>query len=350
MEEVMNKIVLFIFALILVACSPQVTVTSQATVTLAPSTQTPIPTPTLHPQFIEAQNLISDLSEALTLLPNGQIEENGVVIPNLQVNQNGEITILVEGESLVVDSADITFEDGLSINGYELNENGEWVEAGEAVKLDNGVVLTLEDKNGDGISEVTEVHVDNDELSEEQKELLVNQLKPEYVGFTPDEAKLYYGAESQTYWVGSVDDPSNVIARQDAETGRLVWDYDKMLDENGEISFMSTAKTVEMRGGNPVDMKVAEIISDTLMRELTSKFLLDSGLVGSGEHFSLLPVYVYNETKSNAIVGFVFTNDKKEVLDSGFANFRGTFLFLDKDGDVKGIDLEHFDCEMRFLK
>jgi len=133
----MKKIFFLLFLVfILSACSPQVTVTSapteccaKVTVTLAPPTQTPIPTPTLHPAFVQLQNLIADSGETVTLLPNGQIEENGVAIPNLQVDQNGQITILVEGESVIVNSADITFEDGFQINGYELDENGAWVEA-----------------------------------------------------------------------------------------------------------------------------------------------------------------------------------------------------------------------------
>jgi hypothetical protein len=128
----MKKINFLFVLLILSACTPQVT--EIPTVTSPPPTQTPLPTPTLHPEFVELQNLIADSSENLNLLPDGQIEENGVVIPNLQVDQNGEISILVEGQNIVIDSAHIIFEDGFHINGYELNENGEWVEAEEPIK------------------------------------------------------------------------------------------------------------------------------------------------------------------------------------------------------------------------
>jgi hypothetical protein len=145
MKEVMNKTVLLILTLIVVACTPQVTITSEVTVTLAPPTQTPIPTPTLHPQFIELQNRIADSGENLTLLPNGQIEENGIAIPNLQVDQNGEISILVEGENIIVDLTDVTFENGLIIEGYTLNENGEWV---EAVLTPEQMVMEIFEQNG----------------------------------------------------------------------------------------------------------------------------------------------------------------------------------------------------------
>lgn len=121
----MNKILFLILSLIFVACSPQVTVT------LAPSTSTPIPTPTLHPDFIALQNLISDSSQRLTLMPDGSIEDNGTVIPNLHVDQNGIINIIFNNEHVAIDSSQITFDDenGLTIEGYTLDENGEWVEA-----------------------------------------------------------------------------------------------------------------------------------------------------------------------------------------------------------------------------
>lgn len=122
----MKKIITLTLSLILIACTPQAT--EPPTATLPPPTQTSIPTPTLHPEFVELQNLIADSGENLTLLPNGQIEENGVVIPNLQVDLDGEITILVDGESIIVNSTDITYEDGFQIKGFELKD-GKWVEA-----------------------------------------------------------------------------------------------------------------------------------------------------------------------------------------------------------------------------
>lgn len=149
----MRRLVSFalLLAMILTGCAsptsePTVTVALTSTKTPPPPTQTPIPTPTLHPEFAALQKLIADADGDIALLPNGHIEENGVVIPSLQVNQSGEITILVAGESIVVDSADITFEEGFQIKGYEL-EDGEWV---EVVNSEN----TLTYKNYEG-QEVT---------------------------------------------------------------------------------------------------------------------------------------------------------------------------------------------------
>ncbi len=130
----MKKIFLLFLALILIACSPQVTVTS--TVTSPPPTETPIPTPTLHPDFVAVQNQLAELSEHLTLLPDGTIEEltadgGRQTIPNLHVDEKGLITILVKGEKIKLTIADLSFDDqeGLVIDGYELDDNGEWVEA-----------------------------------------------------------------------------------------------------------------------------------------------------------------------------------------------------------------------------
>ncbi len=127
----MKKIFLLFLALILIACSPQVTATS--TVTSPPPTETPIPTPTLHPDFVAVQNQLAELSEHLTLLPDGTIEElttdgGRQTIPNLYVDEKGLITILVKGEKIKLTIADLSFDDqeGLVIDGYELDDNGEW--------------------------------------------------------------------------------------------------------------------------------------------------------------------------------------------------------------------------------
>ncbi len=129
----MPKISLIIFAIILISCSPQVTVTPTATI--PPPTSTPIPTPTLHPDFVAVQNQLAELNENLTLLPDGTIEEQTAdggrqTIPNLHVDQNGVINIIFNNEHVVIDKSQISFDDeGLKIEGYELDDNGEWVEA-----------------------------------------------------------------------------------------------------------------------------------------------------------------------------------------------------------------------------
>ncbi|MDP2777382.1 MAG: hypothetical protein Q8O48_07045, partial [Anaerolineales bacterium] len=57
--NIIKKILLPILSLFLMACaSPQVTVTFNVTVTSPPPTATVIPTPTLHPRFIEIQDQV----------------------------------------------------------------------------------------------------------------------------------------------------------------------------------------------------------------------------------------------------------------------------------------------------
>ncbi|GAB1470113.1 hypothetical protein MASR2M66_09900 [Chloroflexota bacterium] len=144
----MKKNLFPILALILIACTPQVTVTSEVTVSLSPPpTDTPIPTPTSHPKFIELQNFIDDSSEKFILLPDGTIEEltaDGTkqIIPNLQIDQNGVINIIFNNEHIVIEQSQIAFDDenGLTIEGYELDENDEWVEANNAEDMASTVL------------------------------------------------------------------------------------------------------------------------------------------------------------------------------------------------------------------
>lgn len=125
---------LILFTSILAGCStPQVTV---ATVTLQP-TETPIPTPTLHPQFAEIQEQIADSGGRFTLQVDGTIQDGTQIIPGITVAPDGTITLAVDDEIVILDPDDMTFDEehGISVKGYELDENGKWVEAeSEAVQ------------------------------------------------------------------------------------------------------------------------------------------------------------------------------------------------------------------------
>jgi hypothetical protein len=132
----MKKLVLFTF-IFLAACSgqvPQVTVTSEVTVTLPP-TKIPIPTPTFYPQFIALQEQIAASGKRFILLPDGTIEEQTTdgerqTVPGIFVEANGVMTIDVNGEKVVVDPSTVHFDaDGLQVDGYELGDDGEWANA-----------------------------------------------------------------------------------------------------------------------------------------------------------------------------------------------------------------------------
>lgn len=127
----MKKIFLFAF-IFLAACSgqiPQVTVTSEVTVTSLPPTETPIPTPTLHPQFIALQDQIAASGERFTLNTDGTVQDGATAIPGLNVAPDGKISITVNGEQVEIDPAIMSFDDenGLSIEGFEdADGDGEW--------------------------------------------------------------------------------------------------------------------------------------------------------------------------------------------------------------------------------
>lgn len=129
----MKKSILFFIVLtsILAGCSnPQVTVTPEATVTLQP-TETPFPTPTLHPQFVEIQEQVSASGRRFTLQADGTIQDGTEPIPSITVAPDGTITLAIDDEIVILDPDDMTFdeENGISVKGYELDENGKWVAA-----------------------------------------------------------------------------------------------------------------------------------------------------------------------------------------------------------------------------
>lgn len=136
----MKKITFLFLALIFSAClspsggaSPQVTVTSEVTVTSTlPPDEMPIPTPTFHPQFKALQEKIENPSERFTLQPDGTIQDGAETVPGINVSSDGMMSLEVNGETVVLDPADVNFDDenGISIKGYEWDENeGSWVEA-----------------------------------------------------------------------------------------------------------------------------------------------------------------------------------------------------------------------------
>lgn len=129
----MKKIIFFLLAaLILSACQPSsesMTPQPQVTITL---TETPIPAPTLHPQFVELQQTIAAAGERYTLdASTGYIYDGADVVPGLRIAPDGTMTLEVGGEVVKLDPSKVSFDDkgGVIIDGYELNEEEQWVEA-----------------------------------------------------------------------------------------------------------------------------------------------------------------------------------------------------------------------------
>lgn len=86
----------------------------------------------VSPEFIALQDRIAAAGESFTLLPNGTIEQmtegGAVIVPGIAVDKNGVMTLSVGGEFVTLDPAKVAFDDtnGVTIDGYTFNENGEW--------------------------------------------------------------------------------------------------------------------------------------------------------------------------------------------------------------------------------
>ncbi|MBN8654124.1 MAG: hypothetical protein J0M11_00195 [Anaerolineae bacterium] len=127
-----KNVFIILVASLLSAClstPSQLTVTPEATSTLPP---TPIPTPTLHPDFIALQESIIASGTRFSLQADGHIYDGETPIPGLTVASNGTITLVVNGETTTLAPADVDFDDenGITIDGYSQDpENGSWGEA-----------------------------------------------------------------------------------------------------------------------------------------------------------------------------------------------------------------------------
>ena len=119
--------------LLLSACTPHVTVTSEVTVTSTPlPSETPIPTPTLHPDFVALQEQIAATGKRFTLNGvNGLIYDGETPISGLNIAPDGTVTLTVDGEEMVLEKGTYTFDDenGFTVDGYELNADNKWTEA-----------------------------------------------------------------------------------------------------------------------------------------------------------------------------------------------------------------------------
>ncbi|MBK6648173.1 MAG: hypothetical protein IPG44_20920 [Anaerolineales bacterium] len=133
------NLITFIAAYLVVACAPQVTSTSEVTVTL-----TPISTPTLHPEFAALQQTIADSGSRFTLGADGLLYDGETPIPGMTVAPDGTMTLTVNGETVTLDPADVDFDDekGITIDGYEWDEEaGAWVEAESAAMQQTNALL-----------------------------------------------------------------------------------------------------------------------------------------------------------------------------------------------------------------
>ncbi|MBE0681722.1 MAG: hypothetical protein IH589_07380 [Anaerolineales bacterium] len=318
----MKKIFLLLFCFasstMLAACSSQVTVTSEVTVTLPP-TATVIPTPTLHPQFIALQESIAASGERFTLMTDGTVQDGGVSVPGLQVDPKGVMTIDVNGEDVVVDPSAVHLgPDGVQVDGYELNDDGEWVEA--LLRLPNGVGLEFDESDTDkSDGQRVDRLVPPDDLNYKEKLDWTGRNNPETYGFEAGDTQWVY--KDGKLVLQDANDPSIEIAEMG--NTEIVWDWSKMVDENGQSVLLSVGKLVEFSGGVPVDRDTAHSAFGRLMRMISEE--MPGYQTGSASALYLAT----GNGKEGLVVSYYLPGESSKSVQP---SSEGYICFMDKDG------------------
>lgn len=329
-----KNVILVIISIVLTACSAQ---PPQVTVTLPPSTDTPIPTPTLHPQFSALQDLVANEESDKYSLPSA---EDGLLFDGqptgVDVDKNGVISINVNGETVIIDPATVHFGvDGLQIDGYDLDETGAWGLAAETTTI-NGyeVELGAAFENGD----VAVVKINAPEgMSADKVEAFNKKVDIKLLAIS-----LGFG-EGNIEWrvrtgedgaprlvIVNPADPSVEIAEMG--NGEVVWDWNMMVDENGENVLLKVGKLVPARGGVPVDRN-AQSSSDARLANVV-KDMHPAYYKGISAHLVL--------AKDGSTGLLVIKLLGKEEYETGKIETSGFIYFWDKDGKAISVFVENF--------
>lgn len=263
----MKKINFLFILLILSACTPQVTITSEIVTSTSFPTETPIPTPTLHPEFIAWQEIISAAGGRYTLTPDGSIQENGVAINDLQVDANGIMTLTVNDDKITLSPSEVTFgKDSIKIKGYELDENGAFVLAQETLTTNDGAqfVLSEADQNGNTI---IEKFVSPEGMDDENVTRWMEQFDETRLGLEGDWVKT---GDGRVVLLDDLSDPTSILAEykifEQTDTMQVVVDGSKLVVD-GENSILSEAEIEEWRGGSPVDYARVQELNVQMVQE-----------------------------------------------------------------------------------
>ncbi len=328
----MKKIFLFAF-IFLAACTsaPQVTVTSEVTVTLPPSTEIPIPT--LHPQFTALQEQIAASGERFFLSPEG-LFDGANPVPGLTISPDGTMTIMVNGEPVILDPTKTHFddEDGIINDEYKLDESGNWVPATETVTIKNssgvGFVLgTQIEGQPDGVKIVTDI-VPPDALDSKEKALFEIRTNPEKIGFAEGETQLVYVPTEDGKFrieLQRTSNPTDVIAVFGND--KFVWDWEKLLSEDGENVLFKGAIDLDRKDINSA-LSAQNNILIPAMRE--------TGIFMGGTTYYDRRVMYSNGGKA-IIIDFKQRGDNQ---NEGYVFIRG------KDGKPIVLWVENFDLKL----
>jgi hypothetical protein len=337
---------LFLFTLmILTACAPA---RPQVTVTSPPPTavDTPIPTPTLHPEIIALQTQISASGERFTLNPDGTVYDGAVSIPRLRVASDGVMTLMVDGEVILLDPSKAVFDDetGFSYPGYELYLNGEWVEMVTAdTTVIGGVTLTLGEADENGVQVVTNMEVDGN-YTEAQIADKMEAVDPANWGFDSGDTEVVK-IDSKMYVTPEGDHDMRIAEWQNG-TSEWLWDWEVLEGLEGENPIFKIAKTWEMNGVNEIDRDGA-VLDDGLIDSFADT---DPTTVGRGLYNRA--IYIQGESESE-VIGAVLKSPDKEGMNSVIAasgSVRGYIYFLDKKDKPRRFFVDHLVFTIRYWR
>lgn len=312
------------------SCAPQVTVTSEATITLPPPTSTPLPT--LHPQFIALQETVVASDERFALNSDGTVKDGAETIPGLHVASNGTMTLTVNGEDILLDPSEVIFdnEDGFQPNGYKWDEeNSNWVENKIVI---HGIEVKLGEPDENGVS-IIEQFVPPDSLTPIKQTKFLDRFNPEVFGFKSDTTRwvVLSGDSGNRIVLQDVNDPANEIA--ELGSSGLVWDWNKMVDENGESVLLNVGELWEMRGRKPVRegavrAAIRQIIELSL-EEIPSKSGIDT------THY-----VISQDGQIGVVIAFFVPGQTPETFERSTSGF---VIFMDINSKARYLFVINFD-------
>jgi hypothetical protein len=302
-----------------------------------------IPTPILHPDFVALQESIAASSGRFSLHPDGLLYDGENPIPGVTVAPDGTMTITVDGETVALDPADVDFDDekGITIKGYELDEEtGAWVEVNETVTI-GGVTLTL-DENG----VVTEMSASGTEAEQAEKLFPFDATN---LGFAPDATVLMMVDDKLT--IVDADDHSRIIAQWGVSdtTGmnEMIYDFSQMVGEDGENVLLKVGKTTEMQNGVPKNTDTAFEQSNRLDDEFASPTLLDIYSLNKHRSGTRVAFDIMSLNRKMSVLGFLIAFDDGKIETGNIDLSEGILTFELKGGGFAKVAVINFDAKIR---
>jgi hypothetical protein len=345
----MKKLIVFIIAFILTACLPsasQVTVTPEVTVTSTPPpTETPIPMPTSHPQYTALQNEIFDSSTRFTLQADGLIYDGETPIPGITVSPDGRMSLNVNGETVTLDPDTVSFgEEGIEVDGYELNDDGEWVEAVDTIMLGK-VTLTLSEPDENGVQVATKIMVEG-KYGDEEKIDELKKVDPKYYGFNPGEVEIVV-KDSQIILTPTGEHETE-IARWFFGTNDWTWHWDQLEKFDGGNPVFEFGKLWEMKGVNEVDKEGAQA-DDRKIFEFSKT---DSTMRGFGVWNQ--SIYLYS-SDGKKVIGAILLSKHKDAggltpEKAASGKIDGNILFIRSNGELVRMKVDNLVFRIRYWR